>query len=194
MKRLEVFQHRGVKDSLKDLMNISSLMLDLAYASIIYDDEEIARQVLDLEQSVNELKKSIIIRMSLAVRNLENAEKAVSVFKITDAASIVAFEAIEIAKIVLKKMKIHPKIKEGFMKTNESVSVIQIVRGSRVDGLTIENALITSGIGFDVIGVKRNGKWILNPSNNFELKAGDILIVRGTVEALTYLKNYMGGS
>ncbi len=189
----EVIQPRSVKDSLKDLINLSSLMLDLAYASIMHDDEELAKQVLDLEQSVNDLKKSVIIYMSLAVRSLNNAEKAVSVFKIADATSMVAYEAIEIAKIVLKKMKIHPKIKEGFMKTDESVSIIQVMRGSRLEGSTIENALITSGVGFDIIGVKRNDRWLINPSNDFELKADDVLVVRGTMDALTCLKSYAGG-
>ncbi len=185
---------RSVKDSLKDLINLSSLMLDLAYASIIHDDEEIARQVLDLEQSISDLRKSIIIHMSLAVRNLTSAEKAVSVFKIADTAAMVAYEAVEIAEIVLRKMKIHPKIKEGFMKTDESVGVIQIMEGSRLEGLTIKNALITSGVGFDVIGVKRSGRWTMNPSDEFELKAGDVLIVRGTTDALTCLKTYVGGA
>jgi uncharacterized protein with PhoU and TrkA domain len=106
---------------------------------------------------------------------------------------MVAYEAIEIAKIVLKKMKIHPKIKEGFMRTDESVSIIQVMKGSRLEGSTIENALITSGVGFDIIGVKRNNRWLINPSNDFELKADDILVVRGTMDALTCLKSYAGG-
>ncbi|MBS7610651.1 hypothetical protein KEJ27_00325 [Candidatus Bathyarchaeota archaeon] len=194
MRQLEeAIQPRSVKESLKDLINLSSLMLDLAYASIVHDDEEIARQVLDLEQNINDLKKLIIIHMSLAVRNLTNAEKAISVFKTADAATMVAYEAIEIAKIVLKKMKIHPRIKEGFMKTDESVSVIQIAEGSRLEGLTIENALIRSSVGFDVMCIKRNNKWVINPSNEFEVKAGDILVVRGTTDALTCLKSYAGG-
>jgi len=194
LKQLEeAVQPRGVKDSLKDLINLSSLMLDLAYASIMYDDEEVAKQVLDLEQSVNDLKKAIIIHMSLAVRSLASAEKAISVFKITDVATMVAYEAIEIAKIVLEKMRIHHKIKEGFMKADESVSVIQIMKGSRLEGLTIENALIASGVGFDVIGVKRNNRWVINPSSKFELKSGDILVVRGTTDALACLKTYAGG-
>ncbi|MEM2849080.1 MAG: TrkA C-terminal domain-containing protein [Candidatus Bathyarchaeia archaeon] len=193
MKQLEeAIQPRSVKDSLKDLINLSSLMLDLAYASIMYDDEEIAKQVLDLERSVNDLKKAIIIHMSLAVRSLASAEKAISVFKIADVATMVAYEAIEIAKIVLEKMKIHQKIKEGFMRTDESVSVIQITRESRLEGLTIENALIASGVGFDVIGVKRSSRWVINPSNEFELKSGDILVVRGTTDALTCLKKICG--
>lgn len=194
MKQLEeTVQPRGVKDSLKDLINLSSLMLDLAYASIMYEDEEVAKQVLDLEQSVNDLKKAIVIHMSLAVRSLASAEKAISVFKIADVATMVAYEAIEIAKIVLERMKIHQKIKEGFMRADESVSVIQIKKGSRLEGLTIENALIASGVGFDVIGVKRNNRWVINPSNKFELKSGDILVVRGTTDALTCLKTYAGG-
>lgn len=194
MKQLEeAVRPKGVKDSLKELINLSSVMLDLAYASIIHDDEEIAKQVLDLEQSVNDLKKSIIIHMSLAVRNLTSAEKAISVFKIADVATMVAYEAIEIAKIVLDKMKIHPKIKEGFMRTDESVSVIQIMKGSRLEGLTIEKALIVSGVGFDVIGVKRHNRWVINPSNEYELKTGDVLVVRGTTDALTCLKTYAGG-
>jgi uncharacterized protein with PhoU and TrkA domain len=194
LRRLEgIIQPKSVKDSLKDLINLSSLMLDLAYASIIHDNEELAKQVLDLEQSVNDLKKSVIIHMSLAVRSLNDAEKAVSVFKIADATSMVAYEAIEIAKIVLKKMKIHSKIKEGLMKTNESVGIIQVMKGSRLEGLTIENALITSGVGFDVIGVKRDGRWLINPREDFELKADDILVVRGTMDALTCLKSYAGG-
>ena len=166
-------------------------MLDLAYASVIYDNRELAEQVVDLESNVEELRRAFLIHMGMAVRSLEDAKRSLSVFRAGEIACSIAYEAVEIARMVLRGLKLHPMLREGLMEADESVDIVQIHGGSVMDGLTIEEALMVSGVGFDVIAVKTNGRWTINPSERYRVRAGEVLVVRGTREALDILKRLM---
>lgn len=191
--RLEI-RPISAKEALKELLNLSSLMLDLAYASVIYVNRELAEQVVDLESSVEELRRAFLVHMSMAVRSLDDAERSISVFRAGEIACSIAYEAVEVARMVLRGIRLHPELRKGLMEAEESVDIAQVHSGSMMDGLTIEEALMVSGVGFDVIAVKTGGRWVINPSEDYRINAGNVLVVRGTREALDLLKMLMEAS
>ncbi|KYH37726.1 MAG: potassium channel protein [Candidatus Bathyarchaeota archaeon B24] len=183
----------NVKDALKGLLDLSSLMLDLAYASVIHDNSELAKQVVDLEASINELRDAVLVHMSVAVRSMSDAERSLSVFRAADIASMMAYEAVEVARMVLRGLRLHPKLREGLMEAEESVDIIKVHDGSVFEGLTIEEALMISGVGFNVIAIKSGDRWIINPDESHRIMRGEILVVRGTREALERLRTLVEG-
>ncbi|RJS73499.1 potassium channel protein, partial [ANME-2 cluster archaeon] len=46
---------RSMKDLLIDMKDTSELMMDLAYSAVIYDDREIAMEVIRLEENMDTL-------------------------------------------------------------------------------------------------------------------------------------------
>jgi uncharacterized protein with PhoU and TrkA domain len=48
-------------------------------------------------------------------------------------------------------------------------------------------------MGVDIIAIFRENDWIINPKNREKVKAGDILIARGTHDGLKELKELCEG-
>ncbi|HWR25590.1 MAG TPA: PhoU domain-containing protein, partial [Methanosarcina sp.] len=49
------YSPRNLKDLLTEMKDTSELMVDLAYSAMIYDDEDIAEEVLNLEDKMDTL-------------------------------------------------------------------------------------------------------------------------------------------
>lgn len=180
-------------EALREILDSSSLLLDLSYAAVLHENEELAQKVIDLERHVDRLTDTLTIHMSLAIRDRDDALKSLSVFKAATVADQISDAAAEIAKIALRKLRLHPKLREALLETDETVGIFTLGGESRFNGYNLEESRMRSGVGFDVIAVKRDYKWIINPEDDFLFAAGDVLVVRGTKEALDQFKSFSRG-
>ncbi|RLF49893.1 MAG: hypothetical protein DRN20_00810, partial [Thermoplasmata archaeon] len=60
------YRPRNVREILREMKDISELMVDLAYSAIIFDSKDIAREVKKLEEKMDRLKYEIRIASMLA--------------------------------------------------------------------------------------------------------------------------------
>ena len=58
---------------------------------------------------------------------------------------------------------------------------------------TIEEMGVESETGMRIIAMKRGKRWIYDPEENNRLKAGDLLIVRGTENGYEVLRSFASG-
>ena len=67
------FEYRPVsfKDVLVEMTDISELMVDLAYSAILFESREIAREVISLEERMNQLVYQARIQSILGSRRVE---------------------------------------------------------------------------------------------------------------------------
>ncbi len=84
------YQPMNVKDILKDMKDTSELMVDLAYSAVLYDDEDIAEEVLRLEEKMDVLGYHARIAAMLGARRIEEAEMLSGVLQIASAAEKVS--------------------------------------------------------------------------------------------------------
>jgi len=71
---------------------------------------------------------------------------------------------------------------------SEDLSMLQLPDGSALDGNTLSESLVGAALGLNVVGVFRGKKSILAPGPETELRAGDRLLVEGTLEQLADLR------
>lgn len=187
MEKPEEFYKLNVLEALREILDLSGLILDLSYAAVLYDNKEIALKVIDLKRYVDRLTDTLIMHMSLAVRDRDDAEKSLSVFKASNIANQISEAATEIAKITLRKLKLHPKLVEALLETDETVEIFTLGDESRLSGYNLEETRMRSAVGFDVIAIKRDYRWIINPEDEFQFAIGDVVVVRGTKDALDQL-------
>ncbi|MEM1578278.1 MAG: potassium channel protein, partial [Archaeoglobaceae archaeon] len=76
---------KTVKDLLIEVRDTSELIIDLAYSSVLYDAEDIAEEVLELEARFNELLNEIRTIASLSVRRVEEAKKIAAILQVANA-------------------------------------------------------------------------------------------------------------
>jgi len=169
------------------MKDICSLMVDLAYFAYLKQKREISDLVLKLESEVDKLAYFLYMTASLAARDKDDAEFSAVLIKVGTAFNELANAAADIADMVKLSLSPHRSIQEAFEKTEETVDDVNVEANSLIDGKRVRD-LEKFGIYIDIIALKRNNSWLLNPDRNFIIRGGDILIVRGNIEMLTKMR------
>ena len=71
----------NIKELLIEMKDTSELMIDLAYSAMIYDNEEIAEEVVHLEENMEMLDYHIKMVTMLSARRIEDAEQLLGVLE-----------------------------------------------------------------------------------------------------------------
>ncbi len=175
------------------MKDTSELMVDLAYSALLYDNEEIARQVLELESQVDEWDEQV---QKLAVeRAIEDrdVEKALVFIRLADSIETVADGAIEIADVVLRDIEPHPVVAAALKESDTAITTVKVPAASPAAGRTLGEMKLASETGMWVIAIRRGERWIYGPDENTRVEPGDLLIARGPVEGEEELRHYIGG-
>ena len=97
---------RNLKTLLAEAKDASELMVDLAYAALYFDDEGMAESVLGLEEEMSDLVHEMRSLAMLAVRHPREVDGMSSVLLVVSSIEQIANAAVDIGKIVLRKIGI----------------------------------------------------------------------------------------
>lgn len=173
------YQPISFKDVLIEIKDISELMVDLAYSAILFESKEIAREVVNLEESMNQLVYQARIQSILGARRVEEAESMSGLLQVAEAAEQISNSASEIARIILKDIRFPAKLKEAFPEAEEVTTRVVVQENSRLDGVTLGNIRLQSSTGMRVIALRRGVTWIYDPGRETRILDRDILIAKG---------------
>jgi uncharacterized protein with PhoU and TrkA domain len=195
MPYFEKIEYRPVpvRELLLEMKNLSELMIDLAYSAALFNDKELAEDVLELENRVDLLSYLLEMEIMLAARDPEEAESLAGVSTVASAADKISDAAADIAAIVTQKIGIHPIVGEIFEKVEERLTRVRVATQSILLGKSIGELELAARMGVDVIAIRRNKEWIIDPKENVKIQAGDILIARGTSTGLEEFKELCEG-
>jgi uncharacterized protein with PhoU and TrkA domain len=174
------YKPKPVREILLEMKNLSGLMIDLAYSAALFNDKDLAEEVLELEKKVDTLAYLLDMTIMIAARDAEDAEALAGVAKVAGATDKISDAAADIAMIVKQEIGIHPIVTEIFEKVEEHIARAIVDEKSVMVGKKIGKLNLTGRIGVDIIAIRRGDDWIVNPSNNEKILFGDILIARGT--------------
>ncbi|MEF8873928.1 MAG: PhoU domain-containing protein [Candidatus Thermoplasmatota archaeon] len=182
---------KKAEEELLEMKDTSELMLDLAYSSLLYHNREIAEEVFNLEQKVNDLQDSIITKV--LENHVEDGDKNLILLKMADSIERFADAALDIADVVLRDIDLHPVMKKSLEESDEFLVRKEIQRGSFLDGKTLKESEMATEIGMKVIAIRRGDNWAYGPEKDINLKGGDIIFARGPRKSKDSLKKW-GGS
>jgi uncharacterized protein with PhoU and TrkA domain len=183
----------NVKEIFTEMKDISELILDLAYSSVFFDNEEIAEEVHELETRMDELNYTIKTIALLGARTREGAEVISEILEVAAASEEIANAAGDISNIIKRDFQIHPIILQALKEAEERVGRVRIQPSSRLVGITIKESELATATGEYIISIKRGGRRIYNPEKETVLTEGDILLVRGTEEGEVLLRKICEG-
>ncbi len=184
----------SARDLLIEMKDLSELMIDLAYSAALFNSKALAEEVLELEKRVDTLAYLLDMNVMIAARDAEDAEHLVGVLAVASAADKISDAAADIASIVLQNIGVHPLVRQVFEKVEEHLVRVQIEPVSILAGTIIKELELAAKIGVDVIAIRRNKEWIINPKGNEKLNKGDILIARGAPHGVQELEGLAGGA
>lgn len=183
----------NLKEILVEMKNISELIVDLAYSSILFDSEAMANEVSELEETMDELNRQLTIRALLASRTREDAEQISEILNVAAAINDISDHAQNISEIVSRDLDIHSVISESLKHTDEKIFRTQIEELSQLIGISLRETQFASRIGVTIIAVRRGKRWTYNPRKNYIFQKEDLLITRGTEEGNLILKEIAKG-
>jgi uncharacterized protein with PhoU and TrkA domain len=182
-----------VSELLVEMKNLSELMIDLAYSAALFNDKELAEDVIELESRIDTLAYLLDMEIMIAARDAEDAETLIGVSTVASAADKISDAAADIAAIVTRNIGIHPIIGEIFEKVEERLMKATVKEGSVITGKQIGDLDLAARMGVDIIAIRRNKDWLLDPEDTERIFLGDILITRGAPAGTKEFKDLAEG-
>ncbi|MCD6593826.1 PhoU family transcriptional regulator [Candidatus Bathyarchaeota archaeon] len=183
---------KKIVDALVELKNTSELMLDLAYSSIILNSPELAREVQELEEHVDDLHTKFELLILSSGFTPDESKDFLGLIRLGIVTEEIADAAAKLAEIVLRGLKPHPVLKIAVEEAEETVTSVQVSENSILNGKTIKEARVADRTGMWILTIKRGKKW-LRPKPSTRIKAGDVLIASGYAEGEEDLKRLASG-
>jgi uncharacterized protein with PhoU and TrkA domain len=187
-------QPRNLKEMLSEAKNTSELMVDLAYAAIFYDSENISEEVFRLEERLNDLVFDMRSLAILAARSPADAEQMAGILQVVQDIEKIGNAAYDIAKIVVKRLGIPPELLHDIPEAEEIPSRVRIHPESALDGRSLGELDLPVETGMRPIAIRSENEWNFHPEPEDVLRAGDVLILQGPPEGVDELRDLAGAA
>jgi uncharacterized protein with PhoU and TrkA domain len=195
MPKFEKIEYKPipVRELLLEMKNLSELMIDLAYSSALYNDRDLAEEVIALESRVDTLAYLLEMEIMVASRDPKDAEAMVGISRVASSTNKISDAAADIAAIVIRNIGVHPIVGQIFEKVEERLMEVTVRPDSVIAKKRIEELDLAARMGVDIIAIRRNHDWILNPKKTERVFQGDILITRGAPSGIEEFKDLAEG-
>lgn len=183
----------SVQEILTEMKDISEVIVDLAYASLVYNSKEMGQRVNELEDEMDELKYAIRVKALMAARTLEDAKQLSGILQIASAADRISHAAGDIVDLLEVPADKRPFITNLINESDEKIRMIRISPSSEMAGYTIGKLGVEANTGMKIIALKNRYGWTYDPDDDVKLRAGDDMIVRGTEDGGNRLAQFASG-
>lgn len=184
-------QPRTLKAMLAAAKDTSELMLDLAYATLAFQDLELAEEVPRLHQRLGELIHDMRVVCLMASRSAADAAGLAPFLRIVSAIDLLGHQAVDIAKIVTGRLGLPAGIRADLAEAEEVTERLAVHAASHLDGTTVRDAELTVH-GVRLLAIRRGRNWVFDPPDDEPIVGDDVLLVRGPTDALNDVRALCG--
>ena len=184
----------NLKDMLREAKDTSELMVDLAYAALFYNSEDISEEVFRLEERLNALVFDMRTLAILAARSPADAEQMAGILQVVQDIEKIGNAANDIAKIVVKRLGIPRELLQDIPDAEETPTRVRIHAGSRLEGRSLYDADLATETGMRPIAVRSDDEWNFDPEPEDVLRAGDVLFMQGPPEGVAEVREMAGAA
>jgi uncharacterized protein with PhoU and TrkA domain len=181
-----------VKDLLAEAKDTSEIMVDLAYAALFFNDEDLAEEVDRLEQVMDGFLRDLRRISMLAARSPEDAEAMGGVLHIAGAIEQIGDAAADIARIVSAELGIPEALRPDLRHADEIVGRVKVREGADCVGRALRELSLPTETGMWLIAVRRGDEWEFDPGPDTVLSDGDVLLYQGPEEGVNLLRAMVG--
>ncbi|HEX4491294.1 MAG TPA: TrkA C-terminal domain-containing protein [Acidimicrobiia bacterium] len=177
---------------LSEAKDTSELMVDLGYAALFFGDEDMADEVNELEERLNELVHEMRSVCVLAARSPREADEMSGVLHLISAIERMGNAAVDIAKIVTHHLGIPAALVADLAAAQEISHRVRVREDSALAHRSLDDAELPTETGLRVVAIRRAKEWLIDPDDDEMLRPSDVLIVRGTAEGIPELRTLAG--
>jgi uncharacterized protein with PhoU and TrkA domain len=184
---------RNVKELLVEAKDASELMVDLAYAAVFFGDDDLAREVIRLEERMDAAVHEMRILCMLATRSPEDAEQLAGILGVVNSVEEIADAAEDIARVVLKELGVPGELRDDLRHAEEVLARVKLREGNRLASMALRDLQLPSETGMWVIAIRRDVDFIYGPSGDTVLQDGDVLFLQGPAAGIDLVRKLAGG-
>ncbi|OYR79742.1 potassium channel protein, partial [Halorubrum sp. E3] len=168
-------------DSIVLMKNLSELAVDLAYGSVLFDNEALAEEVSNLEIEVDALQSRFEAWTLRAAREADDPVSLRGLIHLGVATEEISDAALEITEGVMRDIGVHPVVEMAVQQSDEIITRTVIGGGSALDGTAVEEGIPATDISTSVIAIRRPDEgWLIGHDIDTTLRAGDAVLAKGT--------------
>ncbi|MDR0309462.1 MAG: potassium transporter TrkA [Candidatus Methanoplasma sp.] len=182
-----------VRELLTEMKDTSEVIVDLAYAALMYNSEDMAEKVNELEKKIDNLNFAIRFKVLLSSRTREDAKQLSGLLQVASAANKISDAAADMVDLLNLPLERRPFVSAMLHESDEKIRATRIGPQSSMAGYTIGKLGIEACTGCRIIALKSRQGWIYDPEDEVKIRAGDDIIVRGTEDGYNQLTEYAAG-
>src|SRR2546423_96166 len=175
-------QPRNVKELLSELKDESELMVDLAYAAVFFNEEDLAEEVEELEERMDGHLRRLREVAMLAARSPEDAEAMAGVLHIAGAIEKIGDAASDMARVIEAKLGLPDTLRPDLRHADEIVGRVKVREGSAAVGRSLRELTLPTETGMWLIAIRRGVQWGLHPGPDTGVTEGGVLPFQGPGE------------
>jgi uncharacterized protein with PhoU and TrkA domain len=185
-------QPRNVKELLSEAKDVSELMVDLAYAAVFFNDEDLAGEVEVLEQQMDAYLRRLREVAMLAARSPEDAEAMADVLHVAAAMEKIGNAASDIGRVIQARLGIPAVLRVDLRHADEIVGRVRVREGAACVGRSLKDLLLPSETGMWLLAVRRGSEWEFDPQAETILNEGDVLLFQGPEDGTNLIRAVAG--
>jgi uncharacterized protein with PhoU and TrkA domain len=183
---------RNVKELLIEAKDASELMVDLAYAAVFFNEEDLAEEVEELEERMDGHLRRLREISMLAARSPEDAEAMAHVLHIAGAIEKIGDAASDIARVIQARLGIPDALRRDLRHADEIVGRVKVREEAPGVGRTLKELTLPRETGMWLIAIRRGADWEFDPGAESIISAGDVLLFQGPEEGVNLLREVAG--
>ncbi|TKX60872.1 potassium channel protein [Halorubrum sp. ASP1] len=168
-------------DSIVLMKNLSELAVDLAYGSVLFDNEELAEEVSNLEVEVDALQSRFEAWTLRAAAAADDPVSLRGLIHLGVATEEISDAALAITEGVRRDLDVHPVVEMAVQESDEIITRTEVGAGSDLDGTAVVDGVPATDISTSVLAIRRpDDGWLIGPDIDTTLRGGDVIISKGT--------------
>jgi uncharacterized protein with PhoU and TrkA domain len=183
----------SVRELLTEMKDTSEVIVDLAYASLMYNSQPMAEKVHDLEDEMDNLKFAIRYKVLLSSRTKDDAKQLSGLLQVASAADRISDAAADMVDLLGVPAERRPFMSSMLSESDEKIRMLKVKPCSDMVGYTIDQLAVEACTGCKIIAVKNRQGWTYDPEDSTKLRANDDIIVRGTEDGYSHLIEFSEG-
>ena len=179
---------RNLRAMLAEAKDNSELMVDLAYAALYFGDPDMAEEVGELEERMDELVHDMRSVCVLAVRTPREADEMASVLQVISAIERIGNAACDIARIVTHRLGIPRELVADLSNAEEVSHRVRVRENSHLARRPLSALELPVQTGMRVVAIRRDRDWITDVDGDALCIPGDVLFLRGSPAGIDRLR------
>ncbi|MFW6176464.1 MAG: potassium channel family protein [Thermoplasmatota archaeon] len=182
------YEDTNVRELLTLMKDNSELIADLAYAGIVFENEDLAEEVRHLESEMDKMMYQIRLKCMLSARTIEDAEQLSGLLQIASAAEKLSDASEDMVKLLDMDLELKKLLPHIMREADERIHTLKVSQKSDMANKKIGDLHLESVTGIRIIAIRRKSRWIYGPNGHTLIKGDDMLITRGVEEGYKELK------